>query len=85
MTDPNQELEESSAKELEERLVSEGTTAMGFLDDMRITARDVAKHLERAGVPIELHWESIQIMERLESLEARVGDYMSQAGDSDHG
>lgn len=69
------DLEDESG--LTERMNGEATIAVGYLDDMRITARDVAKHLERAGVPQELHWEAIQIMERLESLESRVGEYVS--------
>ena len=62
-------------EELEQRMKEYAGTAVGTLEDMRALARDASKFLHKSGVPSELHWESIQILERIESLESRVSEY----------
>lgn len=73
--DAENPIEADTVEELDRRLAEGSAEAVRLLDGMREKAREVAKHLDRAGVPPELHWAAIEILERVESLEARVGDY----------
>jgi hypothetical protein len=61
--------------ELHKRMVEAVQTACGNLEDMRMLARDTAKYVERSGIPGTFHAETIGLIERIESLEARISEY----------
>lgn len=61
--------------EIQRRMTECVKTAVGNLEDMRMLARDTAKYVERSGIPGTFHAETIALIERVESLEARISEY----------
>lgn len=61
--------------EVQQRMTDCVRIAVGNLEDMRLLARGTAKFVERSGIPGPFHAETIALIERVESLEARISEY----------